>query len=208
MRQMEFMFTHAPASAVLLLGIVLFSIAGFRRPALMDRFLLHPWSVVRKQQYERLVTSGFLHADFVHLLFNLIAMYSVAMYVEAAAGTARFLAIYLGSLVISGVIPTIRRRNDPEYRALGASGAVVALFFAGMLYFPEAKVSLLILPVPMPWPVFAVLFLAASLYGARRKWDNVAHDVHLYGAVSGLLLTVLLDPDSLHGFFRMLGGGG
>ena len=205
MNQLQFMLAHAPASTVLLLVIGLLGFVGMRNPQLTERFLLHPWSVARKGQYERLVTSGFLHADLMHLLFNLIAMYSVAMYVEAAAGTGRFLAIYFGSLVLSSLVPTLRRRDDEGYRALGASGAVSALFFAGMLYFPEAKVALLFFPVPMPWPVFAVLFLALSVYGARRKWDNVAHDVHIYGAVSGLALTLLLDPASISGLLRYLG---
>jgi membrane associated rhomboid family serine protease len=205
MTQFDFMLTHAPASSVILLLIVLTSLVGFRSPRLTERFLLHPWSVFRRHQYERLVTSGFLHANLMHLLFNLIAMYSVAMYVEAAAGTTRFLIIYFGSLLLSGLIPTMRKRNDPEYRALGASGAVSALFFAGMLYFPGAKVALLFLPIPMPWPVFAVLFVAASVYGARKKWDNVAHDVHIYGAISGLLLTIAFDSSALPGFLTALG---
>lgn len=205
MTQFDFMLTHAPVSSVILLLIVVISLAGFRSPRFAARFLLHPWSVFRRHQYERLLTSGFLHADLIHLLFNLIAMYSVAMYVEAAAGSTRFLIIYFGSLLISGIIPTLRKRNDPEYRALGASGAVSALFFAGMLYFPEAKVALLFLPIPMPWPVFALLFVAASVYGARKKWDNVAHDVHIYGAVSGLLLTIAFDSSAFPGFLEALG---
>lgn len=205
MTQFDFMLTHAPASSVILLLIVVISLAGFRSPRFTDRFLLHPWSIFRKHQYERLVTSGFLHANLIHLLFNLIAMYSVAMYVEAAAGSTRFLVIYFGSLLLSGIIPTLRKRNDPDYRALGASGAVSALFFAGMLYFPEAKVALIFLPIPMPWPVFALLFVAASVYGARKKWDNVAHDVHIYGAVSGLLLTIAFDSSALPGFLAALG---
>jgi membrane associated rhomboid family serine protease len=205
MTQFDFMLTHAPASSVILLLIVVISLAGFRSPRFTARLLLHPWSVFRRHQYERLVSSGFLHADLIHLLFNLIAMYSVAMYVEAAAGSTRFLIIYFGSLLVSGIIPTLRKRNDPDYRALGASGAVSALFFAGMLYFPEAKVALMFLPIPMPWPVFALLFVAASVYGARKKWDNVAHDVHIYGAVSGLLLTIAFDSSALPGFLVALG---
>ncbi len=208
MSQIQFMFSHAPASAGIISAILILSVIGFRSRTFTDRFVLHPWSIFHGKQVERLLISGFLHADLMHLLFNLIALYSVAMYVEAAAGTSAFLAIYFGSLLISGLIPAIRRRNDPEYRALGASGAVSGLFFAGMLYFPEAKVMLLFLPVPLPWPVFALLFIAGSMYGARRKWDNVAHDVHIYGAVSGLLLTAALDPSALRTFWHAIGLGG
>ncbi|MDX9757636.1 MAG: rhomboid family intramembrane serine protease [Bacteroidota bacterium] len=199
------LLTHAPASVVLLALIVAGSLAGFAWPRFSDRFLLHPFVMFRAHQYERLLTSGFLHADLMHLLFNLFALYSVAMYLEAATGTVNFLVIYLASLLLSGIVPAVRRRNDPSYRALGASGAVSALFFSGMLYFPEAKVMLLFLPIPMPWPVFAVLFVAASVYGARKRWDNVAHDVHLYGAAAGLLLTIALDPPVLGHFLAALG---
>ncbi len=208
MSQIEFMFTHAPASAAILTLIVLLSVLGFRSRSILDRMLLYPWRMFRHKEYDRILLSGFVHADLMHLFFNLIALYSVAMYVEAAAGTAAFLFIYLGSLVISGIIPTIRKRNDPEYRALGASGAVSGLFFSGMLYFPQAKVMLLFLPIPLPWPVFALLFIGASMYGARRKWDNVAHDVHLYGAAAGLLLTIAVDPSSVQTFIQAIGLGG
>lgn len=203
----ELLLTHAPASVVLLALIVAGSLAGFASRGITDRFLLYPYVMFRTHQYERLLTSGFLHADLMHLLFNLFALYSVAMYLEAATGTLHFILIYGGSLLISGIVPAVRRRNDPAYRALGASGAVSALFFSGMLYFPEAKVMLLFFPVPMPWPVFAVLFVAASVYGARKRWDNVAHDVHLYGAASGLLLTIVLDPPVLRQFLAALGVG-
>ncbi len=205
MSQLDFMLSHAPASAVIIALIVGLSLIGFRSRAFSERLLLRPWKLFHGNEYERLLTSGFLHADMMHLLFNLIALYSVSMYVEAAAGTPAFLIIYLGSLVASGLIASIRRRRDPEYRALGASGAVSGLFFAGMLYFPEAKVMLLFLPIPIPWPIFAVLFIAGSVYGARRKWDNVAHDVHLYGALSGLVLTAVVDPSSLAGFLKVVG---
>jgi membrane associated rhomboid family serine protease len=205
MTQLEFMILHAPASAAILGLILVLSLIGLRSSGFNDRLLLFPWRIFREREYERLILSGFVHADLMHLLFNMIALYSVAMYVEAAAGTTAFLVIYFGSLTISSIIPTIRKRNDPDYRALGASGAVSGLFFSGMLYFPEAKVMLLFFPVPLPWPVFALLFIAGSMYGARRKWDNVAHDVHLYGAAAGLLLTIAVDPSSLRKFFSAVG---
>ncbi|MFA6233973.1 MAG: rhomboid family intramembrane serine protease [Bacteroidota bacterium] len=207
MTQIDFLITHAPASSAILVLILGLSLIGFRSRGFTERLLLFPWKVFRERQYDRLILSGFVHADLMHLLFNIIALYSVAMYVETASGTAAFVVIYFGSLLISSLIPALRKRNDPEYRALGASGAVSGLFFSGMLYFPQAKVMLLFFPVPLPWPVFALLFIAVSMYGARRKWDNVAHDVHIYGALSGLLLTIAVDPSSLQTFFKAVGLG-
>lgn len=204
---LDMMLTHAPATLLLLISIAGFSFLGFRNPALTARCLLHPWVMFRQHQYERLLLSGFLHADLMHLLFNLIALYAVSMHIEVAVGTTSFLFIYFGSLLLSGLPVAIRRRNSPEYRALGASGAVSGLFFAGMLYFPEAKVMLLFLPIPMPWPVFALLFIVASMYGAKKKWDAVAHDVHLYGAAAGFVLALMIEPSSLGNLLRAIGLG-
>ncbi|MDT8324682.1 MAG: rhomboid family intramembrane serine protease [Bacteroidota bacterium] len=207
MGQFEFMLTHAPASLVILITTVGVSLIGFRSGTLTERFLLFPWKVYRGNEHVRIISYGFLHADFMHLAFNLIALYSVAMYVEAVAGTARFLAIYFGSMVGAALPPVFLKRNNPDYRALGASGAVSGLFFAGMMYFPTAKVMLLFLPIPLPWPVFAVLFIAGSVLGARKNWGNIGHDVHLYGALSGLLLTIALDPSSIGTFLEGVGLG-
>jgi membrane associated rhomboid family serine protease len=199
------MLTHAPASLVILVVTIATSLIAFRSGTMTDRFILFPWKVFRDNQYERLLTYGFLHADLMHLLFNIIALYSVAMYVEAAAGTGRFLLIYFGSMILAAVPPTLRHRNNERYRALGASGAVSALFFSGMLYFPTAKVMLFLLPIPLPWPVFAVLFIIGSILGAKKNWGNVGHDVHLYGAIFGLLITIVLDPSSVNNFLQGVG---
>jgi len=199
------MITHAPASLVILILTIGASALAFRSGSIADRLLLFPWKILRENQYERILAYGFIHADLMHLLFNLIALYSVSMYVEAVAGTTRFLIIYLGSMVFAALPPVFRHRNNEDYRALGASGAVSALFFSGMLYFPTAKVMILFLPIPLPWPVFAVLFIVASILGARKNWGNVGHDVHLYGALSGLVLTIVLDPSSLQRFIDGVG---
>ena len=199
------MIEHAPASLVILILTIGASAVAFRSRSVADRLLLFPWKIFRGNQYERILTYGFIHADLMHLIFNLIALYSVSMYVEAVAGTARFLAIYLGSMVFAALPPVFRHRNNEDYRALGASGAVSALFFSGMLYFPTAKVMILFLPIPLPWPVFAVIFMVASILGAKKNWGNVGHDVHIYGALSGLVLTIVLDPSSLQRFIDGVG---
>lgn len=205
MSQMDFMLTHAPASLVVLVVTVIVSILAFRSRTLSNRLLLYPWKMFRGREYDRIVGYGFIHADLMHLLFNLIALYSVAMYIEAAAGTVRFLIIYFASMILAALPPTLKHRNNESYRALGASGAVSALFFSGMLYFPTAKVMLLFLPIPLPWPLFAVLFIAGSILGARKNWGNIGHDVHLYGAIAGTLLTIVLDPSSVQTFLQGVG---
>ncbi|MCB2205418.1 rhomboid family intramembrane serine protease [bacterium] len=205
MQQLQFMLSHAPASLVILVVTTVVSLIAFRSRTLTEKYLLFPWKVYHGKEYFRVISYGFLHADYMHLAFNLIALYSVAMYIEAVTGTGRFLAIYFLSMLGAALPPVWVKRNTMDYKALGASGAVSGLFFAGMLYFPTAKVMLLFLPIPLPWPVFAVLFIAGSVIGAKRNWGNIGHDVHLYGAATGFFTTILLDPGSLGVFFRGIG---
>jgi membrane associated rhomboid family serine protease len=198
-------FSQAPFSWVVLAVTVVVSLFAFRNEKLRSLLLLYPHDLAVKRQYYRLLSYGFVHADLMHLMFNMIALYSIAFYLEAVMGTLKFAVLYLGSMAIAAAIPSWQHRSDPQYSALGASGAVSALFFSGMLYFPTAKVSLFLLPIPLPWPVFAVLFLLASIIGNKKQWGNIGHDVHLYGAASGLILTIFLDPSSMQVFLTGIG---
>ncbi len=198
-------FGAAPLSWTILAVTIGISLLALRKEKMRADLLLYPWDIAGKRQYYRLLTYGFVHADVLHLMFNMIALYSISFYLEAAMGTARFAVLYLGSMIFSAVIPSWRQRKNPLYSALGASGAVSALFFSGMLYFPTAKVMLFLLPIPLPWPVFAILFVVISIIGNKKQWGNIGHDVHLYGALSGLILTILLDPVSVQIFLTGLG---
>jgi membrane associated rhomboid family serine protease len=204
-------FTVHPVSWILLAITIAASIFAFRSERFRFAALLYPWDVVRKREYYRLFSYGFIHADFMHLAFNMIALYSVSFALESVMGSTRLAVLYIASLAAAAGIPAIKHRDNPKYSALGASGAVSALFFSGMLYFPGAKVMIFLLPIPLPWPVFAVLFVVISILGNKRQWGNVGHDVHLYGALSGLLFTAVLDPRSvqifLTGISTLLNGG-
>lgn len=204
-------FAAAPFSWIILAVTIGASVLAFRNAGFHDAALLYPWDIARKRQFHRLLSYGFIHADVLHLLFNMIALYSVTFALEQVMGSTRLAVLYLSSIVTSAAIPAWRHRNDPHYSALGASGAVSALFFSGMLYFPTARVMIFLLPIPLPWPVFAILFVVVSIIGNRNKWGNIGHDVHLYGALSGLVVTVILDPGAvqifLTGISLLLNGG-
>ena len=196
-----------PVSGVILVVTLITSLSAFRVPGLAGRLLLHPWRMSRNGEWYRLVSYGTVHADFMHLAFNMIALYSVASPLEAVLGPWRFLAVYVGSMVLGAVPTTLRRRHDPEYRSLGASGAVSGLFISGMLFFPMAEVYLFLLPVPMPWVVFAGGFILVSVIGTKRGVGNIGHEVHLYGGLSGLALTALLEPLAIPHFLGLTGLG-
>jgi membrane associated rhomboid family serine protease len=187
---------NAPVAAVILASTMAVSIIAFRRPAMLRGMMLNPYRIVGQRRPLTILTYGLVHADWLHLLFNMVALYSISFQMEELAGPVRFLMIYAGSYLL-GVIPTIiRQSGNPGYRSLGASAAVSGVFFAGLVYFPTSRIMMFLLPVPLPYPVFAVMFVAVSWYGARRNLGNIGHESHLYGALSGLVLTLLVDPDA------------
>jgi membrane associated rhomboid family serine protease len=198
-------FSLTPFSWIILALTIAASIYAFRNARFRDAMLLYPVFIAGKKQYHRLLTYGFIHGDVMHLLFNMFALFSITFALEQVMGTLRLATLYLASMVMSAAIPAWKQRANVRYSALGASGAVSALFFSGMLYFPTAKVMILFLPIPLPWPVFAILFVVISILGNRRKWGNIGHDVHLYGAASGLLLTIAMDPRSVQIFLTGVG---
>ena len=195
--------TISVAMPLLVLMVAVSAVAFFRR-AVMDACLLWPVDIVGRGAVHRLVTYGFVHGDIGHLLFNAFSYASIAFTLNEVLGARDFSIVYFGSLILGAIPPVVRHRRDPAYRALGASGAISGLFFCGMLFFPQGKVYLFLLPVGIPYPLFGVLFLAASMVGAKRNLGNIGHDVHLYGAIAGLLLTVLLRPDALRHFIAWL----
>jgi membrane associated rhomboid family serine protease len=174
--------------------------------------------MARNGQWYRLLTSGFLHADWSHLLFNMFAFYSFAPIVlgtlaegyGTGAGLGLFLLLYLGGIVVSDLPTYFKHRDDRDYRSLGASGGVAAVLFASILLFPVNKNGGGIIIFPLPFPIqpfiFGVLYLAYSWYMARRRADNVNHDAHFYGALFGVLLMVALVPGALAHFFQQVGG--
>lgn len=181
----------------LLIGVtVLVSWQAFEKPRLLDRLLLWPPAIDRSNQYDRLVTHGFVHADWQHLLFNMITLYFFGGQVERwfvpYIGQAGFLLFYLSAILVA-ILPTyLRHRHDPRYRSLGASGAVSAALFAFILVQPWSLIFVFFLPVPAI--VYAVLYIGYSIWMDRRGLDNVNHSAHLWGAGYGVLFTLMMEP--------------
>ena len=176
--------------------IVVASIAGLLSPRLLARAVLRPYLIARGSGYSRLLTSGFVHADIAHLVFNLITFYSFAFTLERVIGTARFVSLYFCGLLASGIGTCIKHRDEPNYASLGASGAILAVLFASIIYFPRSRLILLPIPIPIPAPLFAVLYLAWSYYSSRNSKDRINHDAHIAGALTGVVFVALTDPQS------------
>jgi membrane associated rhomboid family serine protease len=200
-----FMIQHPGAATVLALTLA-FSVVGLLwLPGLVERCVLRPYWLVRRGQWHTLVTSGLVHADFGHLLLNMLTFWFFAFQLEGAIGTTRFVALYLLALVASDLNTYLKHRNDPDYGSLGASGAIAAVLFASIVYFPAQSLFIIPIPVPIPAPLFAVGYVAFSWYSARQARGRVNHDAHLGGALFGLLFVALTDPAAFGGLARMLG---
>lgn len=172
------------------------SFLAFSDKRLLERLILWPPAISRQNQYYRLLSYGLVHANGMHLLFNMITLYFFGQYMEslytAYLGPFGFPLFYAGGLVVS-ILPTyFANRDNPRYRSLGASGAVSAVLFAFILVQPWATIYVYVLPVPAI--VFAVLYIVYSMYMDRRADDNINHGAHLWGAAYGFAFTLIMEP--------------
>lgn len=188
---------------LILVVMVVVSLAGlYASPGIIERSLFRPYWFLRRRQYETIVTSGFVHADLAHLLFNAFTFFFFAFQVERQVGSARFAALYLFGLVASDIGTYFNHRNDQNYASLGASGAISAVLFASIVYFPWQKLIILPIPIPIPAPLFAIMYVAYSWYAGRHARGRINHDAHLGGALAGLIFVLVTDPDA---YSRLLG---
>lgn len=181
------------------------SIIGLSKPQLVNALLLRPYWLVRNNEYYRLITSGFVHADIGHLVFNLLTFYFFAFPLEDAIGTERFVALYFIGLVLSDLGTWVKHRNDAEYASLGASGAILAVLFASIVYFPDQSLFIIPIPVPIPAPLFAVLYLAYSWWSSRQNRGRINHDAHIGGALTGLAFVAVTDPGAYRRLLEIVG---
>jgi membrane associated rhomboid family serine protease len=181
----------------ILIGLtVIVSWIGFERPRLMDRLTLWPPAIDRRHEYDRLVTYGFVHADWMHLLFNMITLFFFGPLAErfyaATTGPLTYPLFYLSALVVS-ILPTyLRHRHDAHYRSLGASGAVAAVLFTFILLNPWAMITVFVIPCPAI--VFGAVYIGYSIWADRQGHGNINHAAHLWGAVYGMVFAILAEP--------------
>lgn len=183
------------------------SFLAFNNPVLMNRLILWPPAVKRDREYWRLVTYGLIHADGQHLLFNMITLYFFGRFMEPIferdIGVVGYVLFYVGALIAS-ILPTYaKNENNPNYRSLGASGAVSAVLFAFILVNPWAMIIFYFFP--MPAILYAALYIGYSIYMDHRGRGNVNHSAHLWGAAYGVAFTLVMEPSRFSGFFRAFG---
>lgn len=185
------------ASLILALNVGVSLLGLYALPGLIDRNLLRPWWLGRRHEYHTLLTSGVIHADLGHLLFNSLTFFFFGFALERRIGTAAFVTLYLAGLLAGSLGTWWKHRRNPQYSSLGASGAVLAVLFASILYFPDQSIFIIPIPVPIPAPLFAVAYLGWTWWSARHPSGRINHDAHLGGALTGLAFVVLTDPGTV-----------
>lgn len=189
---------------------VITTVIAFNSEELMSRLMLNPYQVLHKREWYRLFTHGFLHADWTHLIINMIVLFSFGSSVERsfrelkAAGyigsfTLSYSLLYFGGIVVSSLITLARQRNNRWYNSVGASGAVSAVIFTSIFFSPLDRLYFFAV-LPIPGIVFAVLYLVYSSVMSRRGRDNINHDAHFLGAIYGFVFPLLIDLDLFQHF--------
>ena len=194
-----------PALVIFLATLILSAIGLLGRAQLIERSLFRPYWFLRRRQYDTILLSGLMHADFPHLIFNLITFYFFAFPLERRIGGFAFLVLYLLGLTVSELGTYFKHRNNPDYATLGASGAVSAVLFAYIVFYPHQSLIIFPLPIPIPAPLFAIGYLAYTYYAARHPHGRINHDAHLGGALTGLAFVAVVEPSAYRNLLSLLG---
>jgi len=197
---MQEYLTQTPVASLIFIITIITTIMAFNNEHLLNNLILHPYSVYRKKKVYTVITSGLIHGDWMHLLFNMFSYFFFAFSLEKVMGHWQFALLYIASLILSDVPTIFKHKNDYGYRCLGASGAVSAVIFGYILYNPGITMIIMPIPIPIPAIIFGPLYLLYCHFASKHARDNVNHDAHMYGALSGLIITIALYPPVVHEF--------
>lgn len=187
-------------TTLIILITAILSFAGFSNRDIIEKYKFNPFRIKRNKEWHRWISYGFIHADMNHLIFNMLSLYFAGQYCELIFTPApSYILFYLSAIVVSGIADYHDHKNNPYYSAVGASGAVNAVLFSLVLFEPWGKVDIFMI-LPMPFIVFAILYLAYSWYMAKRNGDNIGHLAHISGAIYGIIATIIYVPNALQTF--------
>ena len=177
--------------AIIVANVVI-SYKGFNDLYFFRKYEFHVGSI-RSGEQIRMLSSGFLHVDMMHLIFNMLTLYFFAPVVLNWLGNFSFVLVYFGSLIFGSLLTMLFHKNDYSYRAVGASGAVTGVLYSAILLQPDMMLGIFFI-IPMPAYIFGILYLLYSIYGMKAKNDNIGHTAHFGGAIGGYLITLIKMP--------------
>lgn len=195
------------------------SLLAFSSPAIMSALLFRPYSVKKFREYYRFITSGFIHANFIHLFVNMFVLYNFGTYVlqyfhsitqvdgmpeTYAKSIYYFISIYIGGMIVANLPSYVKEQKNTLYASLGASGAVSAVLFSFILMDPLVKIYIFFIPIGIPAIFWGIFYLLYEYYSGRRQRDNINHDAHVFGAIFGVALTIVLHPAIVPEFFQQI----
>ena len=198
------MLQNIPPVGIFIIGLnILFSLIGFKNGIFFEKYRFHIGSI-KEGDYYRLLSSGFLHVNTTHILFNMFTLYFFVNIVVGILGTNSFLLLFIGSLLAGNLFGYYFHYKDNYYSAVGASGAVTGVLFSALLLYPEIELMLFFIPIPIPGYLFGIVYLLYTLYGMKTQNDNIGHTAHFGGAVGGILITIFLMPNVIYRSVFML----
>ena len=178
---------------IIIAANVIVSFKGFNDFSFFERYKFNSAAVKRGDKI-RIFSSGFLHVDTSHLFLNMLTLYFFADVVIGSLGSLQFLLIYIASLFLGNLLSYFFHKDEYNYNAVGASGAVSGIIYAAILLYPDMSLYFFLIPIPIPAYIFGIGYMLYSIYGMKNRVGNIGHDAHFGGAVGGYLLTLLLAP--------------
>lgn len=197
---------------IIIIVTVVVSLNAFKDNTLMDKLIYSPYRSKHNREYYRMLGHILIHADSTHLIFNMMSLYFLGSLLEqefmfqygGLNGEIHFLVLYILGGLFATLIPYMRNQDNPNYRSLGASGAVSAVIFAAIIWNPTMELGLLFIPIPIPAYIFGPLYLAFEYWADRRGNTGIAHDAHIGGAIFGILYVLIINIDKGKDFFSII----
>lgn len=190
---------------------VIVSLLAFNNHEVFRRLAFNAYDIKHFKNSYRFLSYALIHADWIHLFINMMVLYSFGRIVEqyyemlfGLKGILYFILLYVGGTALSTLPSYGKHKDDYSYTAVGASGAVSAVVFTFILFDPLGKLTIFPIPIGIPAIVFGILYLIYSAYMGKKNIDNVGHDAHFWGAIFGLVFTIILKPELIVRLFSIL----
>lgn len=182
---------------IVIAATALISYVAFQNISVFEKYKFNVGAIKNRKEYIRLISAGFLHGDWMHLLFNMMTLYFFGPIVVQVFGEIGFLVVYFGSIILGNLFSLYLYQNQSWYSAIGASGGVSGILFTSIAMIPDLGIYFFFIPIPIPGYIFGVLYFSYSVYSMLnpRQGDNIGHAAHLGGAFFGLVFAVALQPE-------------